>query len=211
MTPEMTIAGTIPETVTAMTSETPAVMTISAAVASSIGVRTSPKAIPPIALAPPVLLRVMAVTEVAVPDTAVDADDLWPYRDRTVALLKRYARSSVEVGRLPSLLGREFFRSRITSYSMMSFEDIVIFVLDVEMALQRLNPLQGKLIAMCVLEEFSFPEVARLVRCPLRTVERELPEALDRLSRFFLEGELIRIMPMGTRGEEPRAGAAGAS
>jgi len=211
MTPEMTIAGTIPETVAAMTSETPAAMTISAGVATSIGVRTSPKAIPPIALAPPVLLRVMAVTEVAVPDTAVDAGDLWPYRDRTVALLKRYARSSVEVGRLPSLLGREFFRSRITSYSMMSFEDIVIFVLDVEMALQRLNPLQGKLIAMCVLEEFSFPEVARLVRCPLRTVERELPEALDRLSRFFLDGELIRIMPVGRRGEEPRAGAAGAS
>jgi hypothetical protein len=38
--------------------------------------------------------------------------DLWPCRDRTVALLKRYAHSSVEVGRLPSLLGREFFRSR---------------------------------------------------------------------------------------------------
>jgi len=24
--------------------------------------------------------------------------DMWPYRDRTVALLKRYARASVEVG-----------------------------------------------------------------------------------------------------------------
>ena len=35
--------------------------------------------------------------------------DLWLYRDRTVGLLKRYLRYSVEVGRLPSLLGREFF------------------------------------------------------------------------------------------------------
>src|SRR4051812_24549712 len=33
--------------------------------------------------------------------------DMWPYRDRTVALLRKYARASVEVGRLPSLLGRE--------------------------------------------------------------------------------------------------------
>ena len=81
--------------------------------------------------------------------------DLWPYRDRTVAILKRYARSSVEVGRLPSLLGREFFRSRVTSYSLASFEDIVIFVHDVERALERLDAFQGKLIAMNVLEEYS--------------------------------------------------------
>ncbi len=157
----------------------------------------------PVAAAPAMLWRVMAVTEGAEPETAGpigDRDDLWPYRDRTVALLKHYARASVEVGRLPSLLGREFFRSRITSYSMMSFEDIVIFVLDVEMALERLGPLQRRLIAMSVLEDYSFPEVARMVPCPLRTVERELPDALDELSRRFLEGGLIRELPVGTRG-----------
>lgn len=117
--------------------------------------------------------------------------DLWPYRDRTVALLKRYGRVSVEVGRLPSLLGREFFRSRVTSYSMSSFEDMVIFVHDVESALTRLNSFQQRLIAMSVLEEYSLPEVARLVRRPLRTVEREFPEALDVLSSMFLEGGLL--------------------
>ena len=126
--------------------------------------------------------------------------DLWPYRDRTVAILKRYARSSVEVGRLPSLLGREFFRSKVTSYSLASFEDIVIFVHDVERALERLDPFQGKLIAMNVLEEYSRPEVARLVGCPLRTVERVVPEALDRLSQLFLEGGLIKELVTGTRG-----------
>lgn len=159
-----------------------------------------------IAPAPAVLWRLMAVTEVAEPDAAPpagNATDLWPYRDCTVALLKRYARASVEVGRLPSLLGREFFRSRVTSYSMTSFEDIVVFVLDVEMALDRLDPLHKRLIAMTVLEEFSFPEVARLLGCPLRTVEREVPEALDRVSRFFLDGGLIRVLPVGTRGEKP--------
>jgi hypothetical protein len=45
-----------------------------------------------------------------------DDSDLWLYRDRTVGLLRRYMRLSVEVGRLPSLLGREFFRTRVTSY-----------------------------------------------------------------------------------------------
>lgn len=120
--------------------------------------------------------------------------DLWPYRDRTVALLKRYARASVEVGRLPSLLGREFFRSRVTSYSMASFEDVVIFVHDVESALARLDSFHQRLIAMSVLEEYSLPEVARLIRRPLRTVEREVPEALDTLSRMFLVGGLLNEM-----------------
>ena len=34
--------------------------------------------------------------------------DLWLYRERTLGMLRRYQRLSVEVGRLPSLLGREF-------------------------------------------------------------------------------------------------------
>src|SRR5277367_2294179 len=63
--------------------------------------------------------------------------DLWSYRSRTMALLRRYARASVEVGRLPSLLGREFFRSRVTSYSMRNFEDTMVFVTDMEHTLEK--------------------------------------------------------------------------
>jgi len=146
--------------------------------------------------------HLMAVTERPTAPWLADGLDMWPYRDRTVALLKRYARSSVEVGRLPSLLGREFFRSRITSYSLTSFEDIVIFVHDVEKALDGLNPFHGQLVAMNVLEEYSQVEVSRLLGYPLRTVEREIPEALDELSRTFLEGGLMRELPRATRGEK---------
>src|SRR5208282_4335395 len=68
--------------------------------------------------------------------------DLWPYRRRTVALLRRYARASVEVGRLPSLLGWEFFRTRVTSYTMRNFEDVVIFVTDMERAIDKLSAME---------------------------------------------------------------------
>jgi DNA-directed RNA polymerase specialized sigma24 family protein len=118
--------------------------------------------------------------------------DMWPYRDRTVALLRRYARASVEVGRLPSLLGRECFRAKVSSYPMSSFEDVVIFVHDMDTVLRRLNPFQQRLIAMNVLEEYSLREVARLLPCPLRTVEREIPDALDILSRALLDSGLIK-------------------
>ena len=54
--------------------------------------------------------------------------DLWLYRQRTAALLRRFFRMSVEMGKLPSILGQEFFRSKVTSYKASSFEDVVIFV-----------------------------------------------------------------------------------
>jgi hypothetical protein len=85
--------------------------------------------------------------------------ELWLYRRRTVALLRRYARASVEVGRLPSLLGREFFRTRVTSYTMRNFEKVVIFVADMERAIERLNGLEKKLLAMNILEDTTVREM----------------------------------------------------
>src|SRR6266576_544532 len=107
-------------------------------------------------------------------------------------LLKRYMRLSVEVGRLPSLLGREFFRTRVTSYHVGTFEDTVIFVHDVERILARLDPFSQKLVAMIVLQEYTRDEAARVLGCWRRTISRRYEEAVDRLSEMFLEGGLLR-------------------
>ena len=149
--------------------------------------------------------QLMAETETQVlpPWLGEAATELWPYRDRTVALLRRYARSSVEVGRLPSLLGREFFRTRVTSYSLMTFEDIVIFVHDMERALERLQPLEQKLIAMNVLEEYTQAEIARLMGCTTRWIERQVPDAIDSLSRILLEWGLIREFARAEEKKKP--------
>ena len=128
--------------------------------------------------------------------------ELWPYRRRTVALLRRYARASVEVGRLPSLLGREFFRSRVTSYTMRNFEDVVIFVTDMERAVEKLNAMDRKLLCMNVLEEYTIPEVARLLNCTQRSVERFLQDAIDELSRTLLEGGLLEEVAAATSGQK---------
>jgi hypothetical protein len=42
------------------------------------------------------------------------------YRGRTVAMLRRYLRYSIEAGRLPSLLGSEFFRAKVTAYTVVT-------------------------------------------------------------------------------------------
>lgn len=121
--------------------------------------------------------------------------DLWLYRERTVALLRRYARVSVEIGRLPSLLGREFFRAHLTSYQAHSFEDVAIFVHDVERILERLDGFAQELVAKMVLEEYTQAETARLLGCWRRTVGRRLPEVLDEITEMFLKGGLLSPLP----------------
>jgi hypothetical protein len=121
--------------------------------------------------------------------------DLWLYRDRTVGLLKRYMRLSVEVGRLPSLLGREFFRTRVTSYHVSTFEDAVIFVYDVERCLEKLDAFEQKLIATLALQDYSQEQAARLLNCGRRTIVRRYPETLDRLSDIFLKADILTRLP----------------
>lgn len=121
--------------------------------------------------------------------------DLWLYRDRTVGMLRRYLRLSIEVGRLPSLLGREFFRTRVTSYTVSTFEDAVIFVHDVERILERLDAFEKKLIAKVVFQDYSQDEAAYLLNCGRRTVVRRFPETIDRLTEIFLDGGLLARLP----------------
>jgi len=121
--------------------------------------------------------------------------DLWLYRDRTVALLRRYLRLSIEVGRMPSLLGREFFRSRVTSYKASTFEDSVIFVHDVERSLEKLGEFDKQLIAKIVLQEYSQEEAGRLLGCGRRHAVRCYAEALDRVTEIFLKRGLLARLP----------------
>jgi hypothetical protein len=133
----------------------------------------------------------------------VRPDELWLYRERTLALLHRYFRLSLEYGRLPSLLGREFFRTRVTSYHMVTFEDGVIFVHDMERCLERLRPALRQVIARVVFQDYTQEEAARLLGCTDRWVRQRLAQALDQLSDIFLRNGLLRPM---TSLAQPSAG-----
>lgn len=113
------------------------------------------------------------------------------YRNRTVAMLRRYMRYSIETGRLPSLLGREFFRTQITSYQVSTFEDRVIFVHDMDRCLDRLDNFAREVLARVVLQEYEHDEAARLIGCTRMTVHRKLMEALDTLSDILVAVGLL--------------------
>jgi len=117
------------------------------------------------------------------------------YCGRTMALLRRYFRMSLDIGRLPSLLGREFFRARVTSYHLHSFEDVVILVHDVERCLERLDEFARQLVARVVFQDYTWDETAVLMGCSRRTVARQFPRTLDLLSEIFLELGLLRPFP----------------
>ena len=129
------------------------------------------------------------------PEITDSSGDLWLYRERTVGMLRRYMRISVEVGRLPSLLGREFFRTRVTSYSASTFEDAVIFVHDVDRSLEKLDWFEKELIGKIVLQDYSQDQAAILLGCWRKTVARRFLEAVDRLTEIFLIGGLLTALP----------------
>lgn len=118
--------------------------------------------------------------------------ELCLYRERTLALLKKYMRLALDTGRMPSLLGKEIFRSKVSSYRMITFEDAVIFVHDVEGCLEQLDEWSKVLISRIVLEEYTHDDMAAMMGCSRRTIERDFPDAVDRLSHIFLSDGLLR-------------------
>jgi hypothetical protein len=113
------------------------------------------------------------------------------YRKYTEAMLRRYVRMSMEAGKVPSLLGREMFRSKVTCYRVESFEDVVIFIHDVERCLEQLDAEQQHLIARIALQQYTLQEAAKMMRLPPRTAIRRYGQALDRLTRIFLYAEML--------------------
>ncbi|MGP0020046.1 MAG: hypothetical protein ACLPHP_15855 [Candidatus Sulfotelmatobacter sp.] len=117
------------------------------------------------------------------------------YRGRTVGMLRRYLRYSIEAGRLPSLLGSEFFRAKVTAYTVVTFEDRVIFVHDMETCLDRLDDFSRQLIARHILQEHDLEATGRLLGCNERTVRTYVPIVLDVFCEILLEvGLLERVV-----------------
>jgi DNA-directed RNA polymerase specialized sigma24 family protein len=119
------------------------------------------------------------------------------YRRYTIELLRRYMRMSMELGRMPSIIGREFFRARVSSYRANSFEDKVILVHDVDRCLALLEAFDQKLIARIALQEYSFDEAAPVLGISRSTLFRRYPMALDALTEVFIKRGLLREQAIG--------------
>ena len=114
------------------------------------------------------------------------------YRKHCVSMLRRYLYASMQVGRAPSILGEPIGRGWVSSRRVRTFEDAVIFVLDVERCLARLGALDRQLLSRAVLQEYTYTEAAALLGMSVRSVSTKLGLALDRLTdELLLSGLLI--------------------
>ena len=86
--------------------------------------------------------------------------DLAFYRKHTESLLRRYLYASMQVGRAPSILGDPVGRGWASSRPVRTFEDAVIFVLDIENCLSQLDALDRELLSRIVLQEYTQEEAA---------------------------------------------------
>ena len=119
------------------------------------------------------------------------APELAFYRKYTEGLLRRYVKMSMEAGRAPSLLGREMFRARVTNYQVHGFDDVVIFVHDVERCLAKLDSEQQLIIERIALQEYTQVEAAGMLGLTARTLVRRYDETLDVLTEILLERKLL--------------------
>ncbi len=114
------------------------------------------------------------------------------YRKYTEGMLRRYSKLSMESGRVPSMLGKEMFRGRVTNYKVQGFDDVVIFVHDVERCLRGMSPVQQHLVERIALQGYTQGETAALLGISLRTIVRRYNAALDELTRVFLRRKMLQ-------------------
>lgn len=140
--------------------------------------------------------RIWAVAEptralIAESQPVPPAVELAFYRKYTEAMLRRYLRISMQVGRVPSIMGREIFRGHVSHYKTEGFEDGVIFCVDVERCLARLRKDDRRLIQRITIQGYTQEEAAPMLGLGVRSCIVKYGVALDRLTELFLTGRLL--------------------
>jgi hypothetical protein len=115
------------------------------------------------------------------------------YRRHTEKMLRRYLYASMQVGRSPAILGDPIGRGWVSSRPVRTFEDAVIFVLDVEACINALGSLDRQMLCRIVIQEYTQTEAATLLGMSARSISNKFPLALDRLTEKLLEAGLLLL------------------
>ena len=128
----------------------------------------------------------------AAEETEIDPrPEMLCFRGQTLALVRHFFELSCQIGRLPSILGREFFRARVSHHAIPSFEDQAVFARDVELCLARLSDHHAEIVTLVGLYDFTIEEVAEMLHKYKSAIHQWFSEALDALSELFLQAGLL--------------------
>jgi hypothetical protein len=115
------------------------------------------------------------------------------YRRHTETLLRRYLYASMQVGRSPNLIGESVGRGWVSSRPVRTFEDALIFVLDVERCLGKLSLTDRQIVTRVCLQEYTQAETAVLLGMSTRSVCHRLPLAIDLLTESLVSADLMQL------------------
>lgn len=136
----------------------------------------------------------MTAEEPATPPPAEEPDprpEIICWRGQTLALVRHYFELSSQYGRLPSLMGREFFRARVSHHAVPSFEEQAVFVRDVELCISRLKAEHQEIVTVMGLYHFTHDEVAQMLHTSKTAIHEWFADALDALAERFLDAGIL--------------------
>ena len=114
------------------------------------------------------------------------------YRGQALAIVRHFFEMSCQLGRLPSILGREFFRARVSHHAIPSFEDQALFAHDVEQSLNKLAEDEINVLTLVGLYDLNLDEAAGILHRSTGYVSQSFGEALARLTQIFLDAGILR-------------------
>lgn len=114
------------------------------------------------------------------------------YRGQTLAMVRHFFEISSQLGRLPSIVGREFFRAKVSHRGIPSFEDQAVFSHDVEQALLKLDDEAIDVITLVGLYDLTQKETAVMLHRSEGCISQRYAEALAQLTQIFLDNGLLR-------------------
>jgi hypothetical protein len=120
--------------------------------------------------------------------------ELYMLRAHAHGLLRRYLYASLQTSRVGSTMRDPVGRGWVSSRPLVTFEDALIFVHDMERCIESLNSLDRDILTRVVIQEYTQSEAAQLLGMGSRTMSYKFPAAMDRLTKKLIEAELL-ILP----------------
>jgi hypothetical protein len=114
------------------------------------------------------------------------------FRGQTLAIVRHFFELSCQMGRLPSMLGREFFRAKVSHHAVPSFEDQALFAHDVQQCLEKLDDNGMEIITLVGLYDLTHEETAAILHRSVSRVSQRYSDAIAQLTQLFLDSGLIR-------------------
>jgi hypothetical protein len=129
------------------------------------------------------------------PKYAVDFDpepETVCYRGQTLAIVRHFFEMSCQLGRLPSILGREFFRAKVSHHAIPSFEDQALFAHDVQQALLKLEDEDVQVLTLVGFYDLTLEQAAALLGRSTGCLSQRYAEAIARLTQIFLDSGVLQ-------------------